>query len=281
MKDIIQQIKEKYKHGEINTKLIFICVAIFILSSFINFIFFQNRVGNIEDFFAAKPKIEQFFSQPWGIISYAFFHGSFLHLLLNSLMLYFVGQFFLRYFRKEDFLTFFLFGSVFGALFFMIFSPLLAYNDGLIGASAAIYSLFFALIAYLPKNKIQFLFIPINFPLDYVGYALLAWDILMIIAGDNTGGHISHIGGAVFGFLYMKSFEKGSDFLGGIAHFFFSRNKIKTYQKIKTPPRDDYEFNSQKVEKQKKIDGILDKISRSGYESLTKEEKDFLFNAGK
>lgn len=281
MNDLIQQLKDKYKNGEINVKLIFICVGIFVLAFLINSLILKNSTLKVDDYFAAKATLDQFFSQPWGIISYTFFHGSFMHLALNMLMIYFIGQLFLRYFRKENFLTFFLFGGISGALLFMAFSPVLNYGNSLVGASAAVYSLFFALVAYIPKTKIQLMFININIPLDYVGYGLLAFDLVMILSGDNVGGHISHFGGAAFGFLYMKQFEKGNDFLGSLILSLFFRKKVQRQKKVKTPPKDDYEFNSQKVEKQNKIDKILDKISHSGYESLTKEEKDFLFKAGR
>ena len=281
MNEFIQQLKSNYKNGNINVKLIFICVAVFIFSLLIDLIFFRNSASNLFDYFDAKPSIEQFFSQPWGIITYTFFHGGVLHLALNMLMIYFVGQLFLRYFRKEDFLTFFLFGSISGALFFMGFSYVFNYANGLVGASAAVYAVFFALVAYIPKTKVQLMFININIPLDYVAYGLLALDVFMIVTDSNVGGHISHIGGAVFGFLYMKQFEKGNDFLGGIIRTLFFREKKSVQKERRTAARDDYEFNSQKVNKQKEVDTILDKISRSGYDSLTKEEKDFLFKQGK
>jgi hypothetical protein len=203
-----------------------------------------------------------------------------MHLLLNMLMLYFVGQLFLRYFRNEDFLTFYFGGIIFGALFFMVFAGVLNYGQLLLGASAAIYSVFFALVAYMPKTRVQLAFININIPLDYVGYAFLALDLIMILTNDNVGGHISHFGGAAFGFLYMKQFEKGNDFLGNLIRKLFYRKKLTVKKSNPKPPRDDYEFNSQKVDKQKKVDKILDKISRSGYGSLSKEEKDFLFKSG-
>lgn len=282
MNDIIQQLKTNYKNGSFNTKLIFICVGVFVISFLIDLLFFRNSAATIFDYFDAKPNFEQFFSQPWGIFTYTFFHGGVLHLALNMLMIYFVGQLFLRYFRKEDFLTFFLFGSITGALFFMGFSYVFHYSNGLVGASAAVYAVFFALVAYIPKTKVQLMFININIPLDYVAYGLLALDVFMIVTDSNVGGHVSHIGGAAFGFLYMKQFEKGNDFLGGIIRSLFFREKKSVLQKERrSAARDDYEFNSQKVNKQKEVDTILDKISRSGYDSLTKEEKDFLFKQGK
>lgn len=281
MNEFIQKLKYNYQNGEINVKIIFLTVGIFILSIILNLIFQKNFGFSIENFFEAKASLAGFFSQPWGIITYTFFHGNIMHLLLNMLMIYFVGQMFLRYFRKEDFLTFFLFGSISGAIVFMIFSEILNYHNSLIGASAAVYAIFFALVAYIPKTKVQLMFLNFNIPLDYIGYFLLGFDVLMILSGDNVGGHISHLGGAAFGFLYMKQFEKGKDFLGKTIRSIFFRQKKMKVHKTQKPPRDDYEFNSQKVDKQRKVDDILDKISRSGYESLTKEEKDFLFKSGR
>lgn len=289
MSDLFEQLKNNYKNGNVSVKLIFINVAVFALAIIVNFIFFRDGIIEVEDFFDAKPSFIQFFSQPWGAFSYTFFHGgtdsfskNFLHLALNMLMLFFVGKIFLRYFRADDFLTFYFSGSVSGVLFFMIFSDVLKYGGSLLGASAAIYAVFFALVAYMPKTKVQIAFININIPLDYVAYALIGFDVLMILANDNVGGHVSHLGGALFGFLYMKQFEKGNDFIGKFfRNLFFSKKIKKNPTRNSTPPRDDYEFNAQKVKKQQKVDKILDKISRSGYESLSKEEKDFLFNSGR
>lgn len=281
MKDIVQQIKAKYQAGEINVKLIFICVGVFLLVNALNLILGKILPYPLEHYFVAKADWTAFFSQPWGIITYVFFHGSFLHMALNLLMIYFVGQLFLRYFRKEDFLTFFFFGAISGALTFMLLSGVLNYKSSLLGASAAIYAVFFALVAYVPKTKVQLMFFNFNIPLDYVAYALLGFDVWMIFANQNIGGHISHLGGAAFGFLYMKQFEKGNDFLGEIIRaLFFRPKKLKQKTTKRRRPVDDYEFNGQRNAMQKKVDVILEKISRSGYESLTKDEKDFLFKAG-
>jgi len=281
MNDFIRQLKTNFKEGDVSVKLIFINVAVFIAAVIADFIFFRGGILGIDQYFGAESSVEGFFNQPWGILTYSFFHGNILHLALNMFMVYFTGKFFLRYFRNEDFLTFYFGGALCGVLFFMIFANLLNYGQLLIGASAAVYAVFFALVAYIPKTKVQLMFININIPLDYVAYGLLAFDFIMILSNDNAGGHISHLGGAAFGFLYMKQFEKGNDFLGGFMRNLFYRKPNFKKNQSKKPPRDDYEFNSQKVEKQQKVDKILDKISRSGYDSLSKEEKDFLFKSGR
>lgn len=282
MNDLIQKLKYKYENGEINVKLIFICTAIYFLSVIINFMFFGKSVYKIDDYFTASAGFHYFIQRPWGILTYPFFHGSLMHLAFNMLMLYFVGKMFLSYFRTYDLLTFLIFGAISGAVFFMIYSEYANQTGRLSGASAAIYAVLFALYSYMPKKSIQLF--PLNFQLriEQIAWVLLIYDFLMIMSGSNIGGHISHLGGAAFGFFYMKQFEKGNDFLGKIFKSVVSKPQIKkTTKKSQTPPRDNYEFNARKMSKQKEIDKILDKISRSGYDSLTKEEKDTLFNAGK
>lgn len=277
--ELIKQLKNKFKEGDVSIKLIFICVGIFLLDTILKLFNFH-----LSSFFSLGAGMDTFFYQPWGILTYAFFHGNLLHLAFNMFMLFVAGKFFLRYFRDNDLLTFYFFGAISGGLFFAAYSTWIGDDpSSLVGASAAVYSVFFALVSYVPKMKVQLAIINITLPLDYLAYALLGFDVLMILAGNNDGGHVSHLGGAAFGFLYMKQFEKGRDFLGIFKSKLpsFGKGSQKVNTQRKRPPRDDYEFNSQKVEKQKKVDIILDKISRSGYDSLSKEEKDFLFKSGR
>lgn len=276
--DVIEQLKYNFKNGDVSIRLIFICVAIFIVDTI-----FGLFDIHINSYFSLGSGWEAFIRQPWGILTYSFFHGNWIHLLLNMFMLYVMGKFFLRYFRNYDLLTFYIFGAIFGGIFFVSISPLIDAPAVLVGASAAVYSVFFALVSYVPKMRLQLAIVNITLPLDYLAYGLLGFDLIMILVGNNVGGHISHLGGAAFGFLYMKQFEKGNDFLGKfLMKLIPSKNSQKTRRSERAkPPKDDYEFNAQKVDKQKKVDAILDKISRSGYDTLTKEEKDFLFKSGK
>ena len=236
--------------------------------------------------------VEELIYQPWKIVTYSWLHGNLFHLLMNMVLLYFVGQLFLVQFQNRNLFTFYIFGGIFGGIFFLLFQNVFNYTPLLVGASASVYAVFFAMIAYNPKMPIRLVLIPSSFPLLYIGYFFIAFDVYNIISDQNAGGSISHLGGAVFGYLYMKQFEKGNDFLGKfifqLEGLFKKKEKstFKTYRNTSNKanekvPKDDYAFNHQKVEKQKKIDAILDKISRSGYESLSKEEKDFLFKEGR
>lgn len=290
MSSILDELKLKYNTGTVVTKLIYINVLMFFSLLIIDLLLkFLGSSFLTIDFLGLTSDKDELLWKPWRLFTYAWLHGNLWHLALNMVFLYFIGQLFLQSFRKNNLITFYIFGALAGGIFYVIFSSVYDYNDVLIGASAAIYALFFGLISYNPKQAVRMVLIPSSFPLLYVGYFFLAIDVYNIISNNNAGGSISHFGGAVFGYLYMKQFEKGNDFLGNFSEkimniFQKKEHKFTTYRSEERPaktPKDDYAYNHQKVEKQKKIDAILDKISKSGYESLSKEEKDFLFKEGR
>ncbi|MFV0232390.1 rhomboid family intramembrane serine protease [Empedobacter falsenii] len=292
--NILDDLKLKYSSGNSATKLIYINVVVFFTLLIVDFILrtVANSIINTTDLFALSS-FDDLLTKPWQIFSYSWLHGNLFHLIMNMVLLYFVGQMFLQQFQNRNLVTFYIFGGITGGIFFLLFQNIFNYSHLLVGASAAVYAVFFGMISYNPKMPVRLLLIPTSFPLLYVGYFFIAFDVYNIIANQNAGGSISHLGGAIFGYLYMKQFERGNDFLGNfiikIEQLFQKKDKstFKTYKNTSSTstrtnvPKDDYDFNHQKVEKQKKIDVILDKISRSGYESLSKEEKDFLFKEGR
>ena len=291
--NILDDLKLKYSSGNSATKLIYINVVVFFTLLIVDFVFktTAHSIVTTTGLFALSS-FDELIRMPWQILTYSWLHGNLFHLIMNMVLLYFVGQMFLQQFQNRNFYTFYFFGGIFGGIFFLLFQNIFNYSHLLVGASAAVYAVFFALIAYNPKMPVRLMFIPSAFPLLYVGYVFIAFDVYNIISDQNAGGSISHLGGALFGYLYMKQFERGNDFLGKfinqIGGIFQKKEKstFKTYKNTSSTqsqnvPKNDYDFNHQKVEKQKKIDTILDKISRSGYESLSKEEKDFLFKEGR
>lgn len=292
--NILEELKLKYSSGSSATKLIYINVVVFFTLLIIDFVLrtAANTIITTTDLFALSS-FDDLLLKPWQSLTYSWLHGNLFHLIMNMVLLYFVGQMFLQQFQNRNLFTFYIFGGITGGIFFLLFQNVFNYSHLLVGASAAIYAVFFGLISYNPKMPVRLLLIPTSFPLLYIGYVFIAFDVYNIIASQNAGGSISHLGGAIFGYLYMKQFEKGNDFLGNfiskIEGIFKKKDRstFKTYKNTSSnssgtnAPKDDYDFNHQKVEKQKKIDVILDKISRSGYESLSKEEKDFLFREGR
>lgn len=291
--NILDDLKLKYSSGNSATKLIYVNVVLFFTLLIVDFVLrtVVNSTITTTGLFALSS-FDDLIVRPWQVLTYSWLHGNLFHLIMNMVLLYFVGQMFLQQFQNRNLITFYLFGGIAGGIFFLLFQNVFNYQH-LVGASAAVYAVFFGMISYNPKMPVRLLLIPTSFPLLYVGYVFIAFDVYNIIASQNAGGSISHLGGAIFGYLYMKQFEKGNDFLGNfifkIEGLFQKKEKttFKTYKNTSSTssrtnvPKDDYDFNHQKVEKQKKIDIILDKISRSGYESLSKEEKDFLFKEGR
>ena len=291
--NILDDLKLKYSSGNSATKLIYINVVVFFTLLIVDFVFKTTAHSIVTTTgLLALSSFDELIRMPWQILTYSWLHGNLFHLIMNMVLLYFVGQMFLQQFQNRNLVTFYIFGGIFGGIFFLLFQNIFDYSHLLVGASAAVYAVFFAMISYNPKMPVRLLLIPTSFPLLYIGYVFIAFDVYNIIADQNAGGSISHLGGAIFGYLYMKQFERGNDFLGNfilqIENIFKKKEKttFKTYKNTSSTqqnnvPKDDYDFNHQKVEKQKKIDTILDKISRSGYESLSKEEKDFLFKEGR
>ncbi len=289
--DILNDIKRELNKKNILGRLIYINVIIFIIIRVLDVIgfLFQSDVIHIIEWFAMPADYNSFLTKPWSIISYMFVHQSFLHLLFNLLWLYFGGKLFLEYMNQKQLLTVYIIGGIIGGLCFSIaynifpvFKPFATHAIA-IGASASVLAIVFAVATYVPNHKVRFIFIG-NVSLKYLALSLIILDILSIPKG-NSGGHIAHIGGAIFGFAYIKQLQAGNDLskyvnpiMDYLSSLFTKSNEFKkVYKKKKT----DQEFRNQRAKNKKKIDAILEKISKSGYESLTKEEKNILFESSK
>ena len=227
--------------------------------------------------------------KPWTIISYMFLHQDFFHLFFNMLMLYWSGKIFLEYLGNKKFISTYILGGLAGAALFIIaFNIFPVFNSHkhfayAMGASASVLAVLVAIATFLPNYSIHLLFIgAVRF--QYIALFMVVVDILSIEKG-NPGGHIAHLGGALYGFIYIKLMQQGRDisaWFDKLINFFATLFKPKSKLKIaykRTMNDDDY--NTNKILKQKKIDEILDKISTSGYESLSKQEKELLFNMSK
>lgn len=289
---IVDEIKESFKKGSNLVKLIYINLAVFVIVkiiSAIRFLFGLEQIAEnpISKWLAVPANGMALLEKPWTIITYMFYHEGFLHILFNLLWLYWFGIIFLRYFDQKKLLNIYLLGGLSGAaLYIAAFNIFPAFQNivvnpeaGALGASASVIAVCMAISFYAPNHSINLIFIgPIK--LKYIAAVLIILDIISI-KSFNSGGHIAHLGGALFGYLFTRQYKKGkylgknfSNFLDSFFSIFKPRKKMKvTYKK----PVDDYEYNKMKVDKQKEIDKILDKIAKSGYKSLTKDEKEKLF----
>lgn len=227
---------------------------------------------------------------PWTYITYGFVHIGFSHLFFNMLVLYFISRSFSNLFDSKLTLNIYILGIIFGGIAFssissFVNSQLINTAGPLLGASAGVRALLMFLCFYMPKFEVRFF--TFNIQLQYLCILMVVLDFPALFS-SNGGGSIAHFGGYFLGILYAIQLRKGND-LGKIFNFltsykklFYQNSKLKTVYKSKKQPNNNPQSKDFKsFNKQKKIDIILDKISKSGYESLTKAEKDFLFRAGK
>lgn len=290
---IIDELKQNFKTGGLLIKLLYINIGIFLIVNIIDgicFLFKYPMLGTAITYWLSVPDgLHTLVSRPWTVISYQFLHKDIFHILFNMLWLYWFGQIFLQYLDQKKMLIVYLLGGLSGAgLYLLAYNTLPVFTASsddsiLLGASASIMAIVIAISLYVPNYTINLLFFG-SVRLKYLALVTIILDFILI-GVSNPGGHISHLGGALFGYLYIKQLKKGKDFTTGFAKLTDFIGRLFTRKpKMKVThgrPVDDLEYNRRKNNQQKEIDRILDKISKGGYESLTKEEKDFLFKAGK
>ncbi|WP_127024901.1 rhomboid family intramembrane serine protease [Flagellimonas beolgyonensis] len=244
---------------------------------------------SLSNWFLLPKDFIEFIGQPWSLVTYSFFHAGFMHIFWNMVMLYFSSRIFLNLFDGQRFLNVYFLGVIVGGLVFLfsynVFPTLLNTNTALIGASAGVTAVLIFVCTYIPNQEVRVFFF--NVKLWYIGAFFVLVDLIQIPYGGNIGGRLAHLGGAFLGYIYARQLMNGKDIGGGfaklmngIANLFKPKKKspLKTvYKKQSADSKAAYDRQA----RQRKIDTILDKISKSGYESLSKEEKDFLFKAGK
>lgn len=281
MSSLNQDIKTQFLHLHVLEKIIVLNTSLFFLGIILNLLGI-----NLLDWFSLPYRFSEVLSHPWSIITYGFLHHSLGHLFFNMLVLYFIAQSFANLFKPRLSFKIYILGVIFGGLAFvfvsMLFPDLLRINGPLVGASAGVRACILFLCVYWPNKPIGFF--SFRFPLKYLGIAMVLLDLPGLMS-VNSGGTVAHIGGYLSGFLYAKQLKIGKDlgsFLDVVLDYLKSVNKLKTVHKSKSSTmggKQKKEFNT--FPQQKQIDLILDKISKSGYDSLTQAEKDFLFRAGK
>ena len=292
MTSLTYDIQDKFKRLTAFEKIIAANVVIYIVGWLIANFSSVSR-GQSLSWLVLPKEFSEFIFKPWSIITYGFAHIDFWHLFFNMLVLYFIGRSFSNLFNIKLSLNVYFLGIITGALAYMLVyaifpGGILKFTGPLLGASAGVRAALIFLCAYMPNYEVRL--ITFNIKLLYIGLVLVALDVLGLFSG-NAGGNIAHLGGDVLGFLYATQLKKGTDIgkgferiMDSIMGMFSKKSKLKTVYKSKSKgkayaghTKDEFdEFN-----KQKQIDIILDKISKSGYESLSKEEKEFLFRSGK
>ena len=280
----INTLKNKYKTGTIIEKLIYLNIAIFLLTLLITVFqgLYKGEQNFLVEWFSLDNNLDAFLTKPWSIISYGFLHADFIHLIFNMITLHFIGNLFIQYFTEKQALTFYILGTLFGGFLYVIsqnYFPLFeGRNTTLVGASAGISAIFIGIATYMPHYQIKIRFIGfIKF--WHLAAIWLAFDVVGLI-GANAGGSFSHLGGSLFGYLYVQQASNKKTNISTIFSSFFKRKEkpLKTVHKSVKRKQKTVKNSNQN---QEKIDVILDKISKSGYDTLTKTEKEFLFKQGK
>lgn len=291
MDDIFINLKRSFRNGSIPIQLIYINVGVFLIIRIVGVICLLFNIPNLSvlDYLELPSSIPDFLHKPWTLFTYMFTHFDFFHILFNMLWLYWFGNIFLQFFNARQFGGLYVLGGLAGAVFFILtyntlpyFSPVVSYS-ALIGASASVMAIVFAISFYRKDIEIN-LFLIGRIKLIYLAVATLVIDFLAITS-DNAGGHIAHIGGALLGILYAAQMKQGKDFtkpINKVIDWVVNLRKPKpkmhvTYKRGET----EYEYNDRKNKNNEEIDLILDKLKRSGYESLSSEEKKKLFDASK
>lgn len=263
--------------------LIAINVAVFLvinITSELEHLFSQSDLIKTYtfDYLALPSYLPKLLIRFWTPITYQFMHAGILHILFNMLWLYWMGQIFEEFLGTKRTVSLYLLGGLFGAAFFVagynVFPFFTSGNAALsgtvVGASASVMAIIVGAATIVPNYTISLMFI---------GPVKLKWLVLFYVAidflgvtGPNAGGQIAHLGGALFGFIYVKQLQKGNDWITSIAGLFKKRSKLKVVANNK-------DKNTATKPRQEDVDRILDKISKSGYDNLTKQEKEILFRA--
>ncbi|HZL10271.1 MAG TPA: rhomboid family intramembrane serine protease [Prolixibacteraceae bacterium] len=288
--NLLDEIKESFREGSALTRLIYINLGVFLLIRISNvFLFLAGIPFPFLDWLALPADFGMLASRPWTLLTYMFLHFDFLHILFNLLWLYWMGQIFLSYFSQEKLITIYLLGGITGGLFYIAgynsfpaFSGMVT-NSQLLGASASVIAIVTALAMYVPNHTIHLMFIG---PVKMKYLALFSVLLYVIgISSSNAGGNLAHLGGAFWGVIYIIQLRRGIDLgkglnrlISGAKKIFTPAPKVKvTYRK----PVDDIDYNRIKNRNKTRMNEILEKISKSGYDSLSKEEKEILFRMGK
>ena len=295
MANFISDLKSRFHRGDINVQLIYINVGVFVVTTLVSGFLRLFNIGDASwmNFMTLPASIPEFLKQPWSLLSYMFLHADPLHLLFNMLWLYWFGQLFLSFFSARHFRGLYLLGGICGGLFYMLalnvfpyFTPYI-YISTLLGASASVLAIVVATAVREPEYRVNFMFIG-TVRLKYVALFMVVTDLLFVTSG-NGGGHIAHLGGALAGWWFAWSLRKGKDVtkwingvLDGCSGVWSKLSSKKPKMKVSKGGRAaDYDNNARKKQQSEEIDRILDKLKKSGYGSLTTEEKKRLFDASK
>ena len=295
MANILEEIKQSFSRGNYLTRLIYINAGVFVIVKLMSVIStYVLGVSNLWITYLELPAfVQTLLRQPWSIITYMFMHHDFIHLIFNLLTLYWFGKIFTDYFSQKQLVGLYFLGGIGGAIFYILaynFVPNLnlhIFFSYLIGASASVMAIIFALVRYIPDEEVNLALIgPVK--LKYLGIAMLVLDVIGTTS-INAGGSIAHIGGALIGFLFAhlilnsrKDITEPINKVISWVNNLFKQNKKPKFTVHRNTSKTDEEWNvenhNRRRENNEEIDRILEKIKKTGYANLSDEEKKKLFD---
>jgi membrane associated rhomboid family serine protease len=285
-------------------KILVINVVVFLALIFVRVILSLSGAGRIYDLILEQlmlpAALDSFIIKPWTLITYFFTHEGFLHIIFNMLFLYWFGSLIMEFLGSQKFINLYVLGGLVGGLFYMLLYNTLPYFaqqvevSRMLGASAGVYAIVVGAATFMPNYTISLILLgPVRIKYIALFYVILSF---AQSAGPNAGGELAHLAGAALGFIYIKQLQDGNDlgkplqsFFNFIRSFFVKQPRVSVSYRNRTQRTSTRSRNSRNARNsshankndQDEIDAILDKISESGYDSLTKEEKQKLFDASK
>ena len=286
--NILEGLKRFFLQKNVLSRLMLINITIWLICLFIcvfTWLFNISDISFVTKLFAVPSDIATLAEKPWSIFTYMFLQEQFGHLFFNMLMLYYGGKIFLQYFSQKQLLFTYIVGGLAGALFFVlafnafpVFENMKGHAVAL-GSSASVLSILIAAATYRPDYTLN-LFLLGQVKMKWIAIVFVVIDFLSISKG-NSGGHIAHLGGALWGFLYAYMLNKDFD----IYRIFKKRARIKVKtintENYQGRPKTDEQYNAERAQAQEETDRILEKIAKNGYSSLSDKEKEFLFRQSK
>lgn len=289
------QFSFEFGKNSVLVKLLYANIAVFLGTKLLYLVLWLLAYSSTAEqfalnWFAVPAKLDVLLFKPWTLFTYMFLHIDFWHILSNMLWLYFLGQLFVEFLGERKLWTVYIAGGLAGAVLYILFFNLFpVFEDVMpvskaLGASASVMAIIVAVGTYIPNFSIRLLFLG-NVKLKYIALFWFVFDLLSI-SNSNSGGHIAHLGGAALGFFFARQWKSGTDITlwvekswNTLTAIFKNSSGNRSKMKVKYSKSRQNQFDSNQQGQQKRVDEILDKISKSGYDSLTKAEKDILFKA--
>lgn len=295
-RSVADDIKSSFDYGNMIVKLIIINIAVFVVTALLEAFFPTIYATHILPYLAIPGDLTTLLYRPWTLITHMFLHNGMWHLIGNMITLYWFGNIAGDLLGDRRILTIYILGGLVGAIFYLLSYQFLPFiGPYALGASAAALAIVFTAVATAPDYIIHLMFLG-EVRIKFIGLFILFIDIIGTQGNMNTGGHFAHLGGTLFGFLFVYLLRNGTDLAKSFNQFVefitFRTKKTEPVRKstLKVAHRSEALTQKQnrvsptKVTKNDisvRVDEILDKIKQNGYDSLSDEEKEVLYIASK